>query len=104
MGKQKIDRRKFFRSLAATPLAEETIDNDNDSLFQKYSRKKLTPRHYSTEASVLKVGAEDKESVRIGNIISGLQPYTGPWTTSDVLHLLRRTNFGWKKAWVDTLL
>lgn len=54
----------------------------------------------------LKVGAEDKDdSQRTGPLItSGLTPYTGTWTEWEVLHLLRRTNFGWKKAWVDALL
>lgn len=32
---------------------------------------------------------------------SGLTPYTGPWTTKQALHLLRRTMFGAKKADVD---
>ncbi|RYF84772.1 MAG: DUF1800 family protein [Chitinophagaceae bacterium] len=80
------------------------MDNNDDPLFQKYSRKKLTPRHYSSDTAVLKVGEEDKENIRIGNVTSGLQPYTGTWSEWELLHLLRRTNFGWKKAWVDTLL
>ncbi|RYZ22582.1 MAG: DUF1800 family protein, partial [Chitinophagaceae bacterium] len=61
-------------------------------------------RHYSKEEAVLRVGAEDKESARVGNVTSGLQPYAGAWTSWEVLHLLRRTNFGWKKTWVDALL
>jgi len=32
---------------------------------------------------------------------SGLNPYTGPWTTNEVIHLLRRTMFGATKADVD---
>ena len=103
MGDKKFTRRHFFRSLSTTSVTE-TPDNNDDPLFQKYSRKKLTPRHDSNETAVLKVGEEDKEVARIGNVTSGLQPYTGTWTEPEVLHLLRRTNFGWKKAWVDALL
>lgn len=33
--------------------------------------------------------------------LSGLNPYTGPWTTNEVIHLLKRTMFGAKKADVD---
>ena len=32
---------------------------------------------------------------------SGINPYTGPWTTNEVIHLLKRTMFGAKKADVD---
>lgn len=31
-------------------------------------------------------------------VFSGLQPYSGPWTATEVIHLLRRTMFGAKKA------
>jgi uncharacterized protein (DUF1800 family) len=34
-------------------------------------------------------------------VLSGIQPYSGPWTSSEVLHLLRRTMFGAKKSDVD---
>jgi len=104
MGNTKYSRRHFFRSLTKTNAGNVQFD-ENDPLFKKYSRKKLTPRHYSNEMAVLKVGTEDAEAnVRIGNITSGLAPYTGAWTEWEVLYLLRRTNFGWKKAWVDALV
>lgn len=104
MGNKNVTRRNFFRSLRTAPVTE-SADNNNDPLFQKYSRKKLTPRHYSTEVEALKVGSEDTDSnIRVGNVTSGLQPYTGTWSEWEVMHLLRRTNFGWQKAWVDALL
>lgn len=104
MGNKEFTRRHFFRSLAS-PSDSNTIDNNDDPLFKKYSRKKKMPRHYSTDTAVLRVGTEDSDSIlRVGNVTSGLQPYAGSWTEWEVLHLLRRTNFGWKKAWVDTLL
>ncbi len=33
--------------------------------------------------------------------LSGINPYTGPWTTNEVIHLLKRTMFGAKKVDVD---
>ena len=33
--------------------------------------------------------------------LSGIGPYAGPWTTNEVIHLLKRTMFGAKKADVD---
>src|SRR5687768_16619109 len=35
------------------------------------------------------------------NISSGTNPYSGPWTENEVIHLLKRTMFGAKKADVD---
>jgi uncharacterized protein (DUF1800 family) len=35
------------------------------------------------------------------NITSGINPYTGSWTENEVIHLLKRTMFGAKKADVD---
>lgn len=34
-------------------------------------------------------------------INTGLDPYTGPWTTNEVVHLLKRTMFGAKKSDID---
>jgi len=34
-------------------------------------------------------------------ITSGLNPYSGPWTENEIVHLLKRTMFGAKKADVD---
>lgn len=34
-------------------------------------------------------------------ITSGLNPYAGPWTTDEVVHLLKRTMFGAKKSDID---
>ncbi len=105
MGDKKSTRRAFFRSFTTTPEIDAPYGDNDDPLFKKYSRKKLTPRHFSNETVAHKVGTEDTDvTLRIGNITSGLAPYTGTWTEWEVLHLLRRTNFGWKKAWVDTLL
>lgn len=37
-------------------------------------------------------------------LMSGLNPYTGPWGYAQVAHLLRRTGFGLKKSEVDSFL
>ena len=36
-------------------------------------------------------------------VLSGIQPYAGPWTTTEAIHLCRRTMFGANKADVDFL-
>ena len=36
--------------------------------------------------------------------LSGLNPYTGNWTTNEVMHLLKRTMFGAKKSDIDYFL
>lgn len=46
---------------------------------------------------------EIKNSQRIGNVTSGLSPYTGTWSDWEKLHLLRRTGFGFKKADLQSL-
>jgi len=37
-------------------------------------------------------------------VLSGINPYAGQWTTNEVIHLLKRTMFGAKKADVDYFL
>src|SRR5205085_8556534 len=66
----------------------------------------LTPRHFSDEqiAYAVRENPDANPAIRVGNVTSGLTPYAGPWTEWEVLHLLRRTNFGWKKSFVDNLL
>jgi uncharacterized protein (DUF1800 family) len=107
MGNKKFSRRSFFKSLGNEELAvEEGVNGSDDPLFEKYSRKSLTPRHYSDEqiAYAVRESPGSSPSIRVGNVTSGLAPYAGAWTEWEVLHLLRRTNFGWKKSFVDSLL
>lgn len=42
---------------------------------------------------------EQSNSTR--RITSGINPYSGPWTENEIIHLLKRTMFGAKKADVD---
>ncbi len=109
MGSPSISRRDFFRTAT---LKKETISDD--PLFDKYSRKTLGPRVYSTElVTSFMRGAESSNNnaqslLRVNPITSGLAPYvptgTDPWDATKALHLLRRTNFGFKHANVATLV
>jgi uncharacterized protein (DUF1800 family) len=110
MGRQKVSRRKFFSSLSQkqkvlqdADLSANGVDTE-DPLFEKYSRKKLVPRVYKTELISTEAARLADDSLRVGNVTSGLAPYTGQWTEWQVLHLLRRTGYGNRKAYVDTLL
>jgi len=100
MGNKQISRRGFFRSLQETTPPTEPGGPD-DPLFDKYARKTLGPRHYSPETVLHTPGREADN--RVGNVTSGLAPYTGTWTEWEAMHLLRRTNFGIRKSYVDTL-
>jgi uncharacterized protein (DUF1800 family) len=109
MGQHKVSRRKFFESLRqkqkaiAGDFPGQGI-NDDDPLFQRYSRKKLGPREYRTEEISYEAARVIDDALRVGNVTSGLLPYTGTWTEWEVLHLLRRVGFGFKKTYVDNLL
>ena len=102
MGKPSINRRDFFRTLSLKNTAPS-----GDPLFDKYSRKTLGPRVYSNE--YINYFTQSPQSpagaaLRIGNITSGLNPYTGSFGTAEAIHLLKRTGFGYKKSAVDTLV
>jgi uncharacterized protein (DUF1800 family) len=45
-----------------------------------------------------------EETIPAERTTSTLTPYTGPWTTNEVAHLLKRTMFGAKKADIDYFL
>lgn len=103
MRKKTSSRRNFFRSFLEEQAPQQPI---SDPLFEKYARKSLSARHYSEENIAGRMQNEEQAETtqRIGNVTSGLAPYTGQWTEWEVLHLIRRTNFGWKKSYVDELL
>jgi uncharacterized protein (DUF1800 family) len=44
---------------------------------------------------------EDAPTVIPSRTLSGINPYTGPWGKNEIIHLLKRTMFGAKKADVD---
>ena len=102
MGSPSLSRRDFFRTLT---IKKETVSDD--PLFDKYSRKSLGPRVYNNQLiSYNNIGAENVggESLRVGNVTSGLAPYTGTFGTREAIHLLNRTGFGNKKAQIDLLV
>jgi uncharacterized protein (DUF1800 family) len=107
MGQEKFKRKDFFKNIAGF-TKPQAVKTDNaptggpDPLFEKYSRKTLGNRHYST--TMVTPNNNGQVLNRVGNITSGLAAYTGTWSIWEVTHLLRRLSFGNKKTDVDTLL
>jgi uncharacterized protein (DUF1800 family) len=103
MGNVTLTRRALF-----TKLLKKLFVNaqEKDPLFEKYSRKIFNGRRYSSLTNSKKdlSGKLGSETERITNVTSGLKPYTGFWSKSEALHLLKRTGFGFKKTDVDRLL
>ncbi len=58
-------------------------------------------RDFLTARRRKKEKAPVSQPVASRHITSGISPYTGPWTENEVIHLLKRTMFGAKKADVD---
>jgi len=107
MGNDKLKRKDFLKNIAGFSLSgPETMTDEptgeDDPLFKKYSRKVLSGRQYTQRVEQPVIGGSTEE--RVGNITSGLNPYTGPWTAWEVAHLLRRVGFGVKKTELETLL
>jgi uncharacterized protein (DUF1800 family) len=103
MGKNKFSRKDFFKQLVGKKNeAKPEPPAGEDPLFEKYARKTLGNRHYST---LVEIPANDGSlGLRIGNVTSGVASYAGPWTEWEVMFLLRRLSFGVKKADVENLL
>ncbi|MGF2413246.1 DUF1800 family protein [Ferruginibacter sp.] len=107
MEHEKLKRKDFFKTLAgftkkAAGATVDVLPGEPDPLFEKYARKTLGNRQYSERIEV--PNADGPVYARVGNITSGLTPYTGAWTEWEVAHLLRRTGFGVKKTDLDALL
>jgi uncharacterized protein (DUF1800 family) len=94
--------RKGFFAILWQKTATTTVENPKpDVLFERYARKKYGARVY--DPLLTKNPNDPKKPERIGNVTSGLAPYNGVWTTWEVLHLLRRSGFGFEKNDADTL-
>ena len=98
-----LSRRALFGNLFSQLTGNA---QKKDPLFEKYSRKVFNGRRsssflYKARKSEFSRGNEQLERVR--PVISGLAQYTGNWTTTEALHLLRRTGFGVKKSHVDNI-
>ncbi len=104
MAQEKLKRKEFLQNLLGqkTTSAVDDRPDSNDPLFDKYARKALGNRRYSTEVAVPTPGEQQTE--RVGNITSGLAPYTGSWSVWEASFLLRRVGYGVKKAELDALL
>jgi len=70
---KKYSRRTLFKKVFLR--REET----RDPLFEKYKRKNYGLRRYQPIDA-------NGETNRIGNITSGLTPYSGPWNTASAVH------------------
>lgn len=103
MGNITLTRRALFTKILKNLLIKA---QEKDPLFEKYSRKIYNGRRYSSLTNPKRnvTGKLSSETERITNVTSGLAVYTGSWTRSEALHLLKRTGFGFKKPDVDTLL
>lgn len=109
MGQPNVSRRNFLKSLQPGGVSRpeeiaQTNEAGQDPLFEKYARKSTGARVYSTENVSPDSGRLGQNDDRVGNVTSGLAPYTGTWGEREALFLLRRTGFGVKKAYVDSLL
>lgn len=82
----------IFNKLKTSPTA-------GDPLFEKYSRKVFNGRKYLKSQS----SKNSDSNKRLAPVNSGLNPYTGTWGKAEVLHLIRRTGYGFKKTDVDSL-
>ena len=104
MGDTNILSRRNFLSTLSRRTAPNNQPNTDDPLFDRYARKTLSPRVFKTELLSAETFRNSDDANRIGNVTSGLAPYTGVWTAWEVLHLLRRTGYGSKHADVAALL
>lgn len=103
MENSKLSRRALFGNiLSKLRKSSNTID----PLFEKYSRKIFKGRRSSSIIFKDSVAVEQRVVAveeRVNPVTSGLAPYTGAWTTTEALHLVKRTGFGFKKSQVDAL-
>ncbi len=107
MGNKNLQRKDFFKKIVGINSKEiketiEELDTLDDPLFEKYARKTLGERQYSTIMGNPSI--DGTFSARVGTVSSGIAPYTGTWTHWEVAHLLRRLSFGVKKTDVTALL
>src|SRR5688500_3547862 len=77
------------------PLAHSFAVNSESLLIDR--RGFLTARRRKNPA----IPASQSQADSPRRITSGLNPYSGSWTENEVIHLLKRTMFGAKKADVD---
>ena len=89
-GNNTISRRNFFGGIKSAKQSGLPPVTD-DPLFDRFARKTLSPRVFSTTEVPAEQFRSQQDENRVGNVTSGLAPYTGSWTAWEQLHLLRRT-------------
>jgi uncharacterized protein (DUF1800 family) len=107
MGDKNLQRKDFLKKIIGiknTPTIqnEELLEATDDPLFEKYARKTLGQRQYST--TIGNPNVDGSFAARVGTVNSGLTPYAGAWTIMEVNHLLRRASYGVKKTDATSLL
>jgi len=80
------NRRQFFQQFTGGSSVAETAAYNiaEDKLFQKYANKEMPHGYAKATAS--------------------LTPYSGAWTETQAMHLLRRATFGLKAQDIDTIV
>ena len=58
-------------------------------------------RNFLTHAKSPKIKLVPYSAYQGARVLSGIQPYTGTWSATEIIHLLRRSMFGAKKSDVD---
>ncbi len=100
-----VSRRDFFNNFSLKK--HNDLPGKDDPLFEKYSRKNAGPRIFDTSLiDFFKDQNTERQGtdLRIGNVTSGLTPYTGMFGKSEAILLLQRSGFGYKKSGLDALL
>ncbi len=87
-----LSRRQLFKFISSKNL------NSVDPLLEKYRRKIYNGRRYSDPTIPL-----DLANRKLA-ITSGISEYKGVWTDKEVIHLLKRTLFGFKIKDVNTFV
>jgi uncharacterized protein (DUF1800 family) len=96
-----LTRRQLFKKLIAR-LTNNA--QDKDPLFEKYSRKIYNGRKYTSNFYKNKTSTgKNTETERVKPVTTSINPYSGTFGAREAIHLLKRTGFGFKKAYVDQL-
>lgn len=100
-----VSRRDFLHKFSLKKA--DDLPGQGDPLFDKYSRKSSGPRIFDT--TLVDFFRDQKTNrpgneLRVGNITSGLAPYTGIFGKSEAIMILQRTGFGYKKSGLDATL
>lgn len=88
----KLSRRQLFKIIALRNT------NSEDTLLAKYRRKVYNGRRY-VDANATATDLNRKVAIS-----SGIETYKGVWTDKEVIHLLKRTLFGFKVGDINSFV